>query len=269
MSHVGAVPAGDAFADAAVAEAYVHRPDYADGIYRKLVEISPGFESLLDLGCGTGKISRRLADRFASVTAVDPSEEMLRVARTQPSGDRRNIRWVPERAEEAPFEGAPFDLVVAGASIHWMDHATVFPKLLASARADHLFAAVDGDGAFDPAWRCGWDDFLARWIYELTGEAYEPDRPDSAFARRMNRYRNWLNVSGEEAFMSEPIQQRVEDFIACQHSRATFAPARLGARVNEFDRQLAGVLEPHAVAGVVTFTIQSRIVWGTIRAPSS
>lgn len=266
---VGTTLGGDSFSDARVAQAYLHRPDYADGIYRKLIDISPGSSSLLDLGCGTGKISRRLCTRFDTVTGVDPSEQMLRVAMTQQSGDRSNILWIHGRAEDAPFRGHPFDLIVAGASIHWMDHATVFPKLLAHAKDGCVFAAVDGDGAFDPPWRDRWDEFLTHWIYELNGDAYQPDQPDSAYARRMNGYRSWLNVSGEEPFLSGPISQRVEDFIMCQHSRATFAPARLGERIQEFDCQLADVVEPHAVGGVLTYTIQSRVVWGTIRAKAS
>jgi hypothetical protein len=43
---------------------------------------------------------------------------MLRVAATQETA-ARNIRWVHGLAEDAPFDGGPFDLVVAGASIQF------------------------------------------------------------------------------------------------------------------------------------------------------
>ena len=256
---------GQSFEDAEVAEAYLHRPDYADGVYRKLIEISPRHVNLLDLGCGTGKIARRLSAHFNSAIAIDPSEHMLRVAATQQPSDVRNITWVRGLAEDVAFEGGPFDLVVAAASIHWMNHAVVFPKLLSAVGTDHVFAAVDGDGALDPPWQPAWDEFLEYWIYELKGEAYEPERPDSAFAVRMNRYREWLDVSGEMTAASEPISQRVEDFIACQHSRDTFAPSKLGARLREFDQHLARILEPYAIDGMLIYAVESKLVWGSIR----
>ena len=257
---------GQSFEDAEVAQAYLHRPDYADAVYRKLLDVSPRHVNLLDLGCGTGKIARRLAAHFQSVTAIDPSSAMLRIAATQEPSSVRNITWVRGLAEDVPFDGGPFDLVVAAASIHWMNHAVVFPKLLSSVSADHVFAVVDGDGAVDPPWQPEWDEFLGRWIYELKGEVYEPTRPDSAFAQRMNGYREWLDVAGESAALSEPVCQRVEDFIACQHSRDTFAPVKLHGRLRQFDEQLARLLEPHAVDGLLRYCVESNVVWGTIRS---
>lgn len=256
---------GESFEDAEVAEAYLHRPDYALGVYRKLLEVSLGHRSLLDLGCGTGKISRRLSGQFQSVTAIDPSREMLRVASTQDAASPDRITWIQGLAEEAPFHGAPFDLIVAAASIHWMNHAVVFPKLLRHVDADHIFAAVDGDGPYNPPWQAEWDSFLAHWIYELKGEAYEPNRPDSAFQRWMNSYRSWLDVVGEIAVISEPICHRIEDFIACQHSRDTFAPGKLGSRLARFDEEMHATLAPYVEDGVLSYSVISNIVWGTIR----
>jgi len=256
---------GESFEAAEVAEAYLCRPDYAPAIYRKLVAISPNHRSLLDLGCGTGKISRRLSEYFQSVTAIDPSREMLRVAATQKAANADRITWIHGLAEEVPFHGAPFDLVVAAASIHWMNHAVVFPKLLRCVDNDHVFAVVDGDGAYDPPWQAEWDSFLKHWLYELTGEAYEPNRPDTEFQRRMNRYRRWLNVAGEIAVVSDPLGQRVEDFISCQHSRDTFAPAKLGSRLRQFDEGLRAMLVRYADEGVLSYCVQTTLVWGTIR----
>ena len=256
---------GESFEAAEVADAYLHRPDYADGIYQKLIELSPSHRSLLDLGCGTGKISRRLSGHFQSVTAIDPSREMLRVGSTQEAASAERIRWVHGAAEEVAFPGAPFDLVVAAASIHWMNHAVVFAKVRRCVSREYVFAAVDGDGPYDPPWQAEWDSFLTRWIHELTGEAYEPGRPDAAFRTRMNSYRSWLDVAGEYAAVSDPIDQRVEDFIACQHSRDTFAPAKLGSRLARFDGELRAMLLPYAHRGALRYSVRSKLVWGTIR----
>ena len=257
--------AGKSFEDVEVAEAYIHRPDYADGVYRKLIEITPNHRRLLDLGCGTGKISRRLSRYFQSITAIDPSNAMLRVALTQQATHWDRITWIRGLAEEVPFEGAPFDLVVAALSIHWMDHAVVFPKLLRCVDVDHIFAAVDGDGPYNPPWQAEWNSFLAYWVYELKGEVYEPDSPDSPYLRRMNSYRKWVDVAGEITALSEPVRQRVDDFIVCQHSRDTFTPAKLGSRTAQFDKELRAILLPYADEGVLSYSVQSNLVWGTIR----
>ncbi|HEY6600019.1 MAG TPA: class I SAM-dependent methyltransferase, partial [Pseudomonadales bacterium] len=249
-----------------VASFYVHRPEYPQRIFEQLVELSPHRHGLLDLGCGTGKIARALAGSFASVTAVDASKEMLRVAATLQREETRNIRWIHGLAEAADLEGAPFDLVVAAASIHWMDHPVLFPRLASVVHAEHVFAVVDGDGAFEPPWQSEWDEFLQRWIYALTGESYEPARTDGPFMIRMTQYKDWIHVAGETDVMSEPIVQIVDDFVACQHSRDTFAPSKLGALRGQFDVELASLLAPYATDGSIRYRVRTRLTWGSIKA---
>ena len=255
---------GHSFEDTSVAGFYAHRPEYPRQIFDKLIEISPGRSSLLDLGCGTGKIVRGLAPHFASVTGLDASREMLRVAQAQPTRSVHNITWICGLAETAELTGEPFDLVVAAASIHWMDHAVVFPRLRAAVGPEHVFAVVDGDGAFEPPWQDAWDRFLERWIFELKGEAYEPRNPNSSFATHMSRYRDWVGVAGELEVVSDPIAQSVDGFIACQHSRETFAPSKLGVRMREFDEELARILQPYEENGTLTYTVKTRLTWGSI-----
>lgn len=257
---------GESFEDREVARLYVHRPDYPKAVYDRLIELAPGRGRLLDLGCGTGKIARHLAGTFEQVTGLDASGEMLEVARTLPGGQADNISWVRGLAETAPLDGNPLDLIVAAASIHWVDHAVVFPRLRAAARENHTFVVVDGDGAHEPSWQAAWDEFLARWIYDLKGERYEPHRPDSPHAAKMNRYRDWIDQAGETAILSPPVSQAVPDFVACQHSRDTFAPYKLGPKMTAFDRELTEFLTPHAVDGRLSYSVKTTLTWGRIRA---
>jgi len=256
---------GQSFEDPAVARSYLHRPEYPRAVFETLRNLNSSRGSLLDLGCGSGKIARGLAPDFVSVTAVDASRAMLDAARALQHDGSSNITWLHGLAETAPLAGAPFDLVVAAASIHWMDHSIVFPRLASVVTGDHVFAVVDGDGAFEPPWQVPWDAFLRRWIHELTRERYEPGRTDSAHALRMTRYRRWVDVRGNVHLIGEPVTQSIASFVACQHSRATFAPGRLGDRMHAFDRELIELLAPYADGGYLRYSVRTRVTWGSIR----
>ena len=55
---------------------------------------------ILDLGCGTGTLACRLAAGGLEVTAIDPAEASLAVARTKPHADR--VRWLCGTAGDLP-----------------------------------------------------------------------------------------------------------------------------------------------------------------------
>lgn len=260
---------GQVFEDEEVARCYAYRPPYPDGVCDKLLEISPARCSSLDLGCGTGKIARPLSRSFDRVTAVDPSDAMLSVARSLVDGNSSNITWVKGLAESVPFEGHPYDLVVAAASIHWMDQAVVFPRLLQVVNENHIFAVVDGDGAFEPPWKNEWGDFVRRWILKLKEVGrYGPRDGTRSHGEWKMRYRAYLNIAGETSVLSEPQSQSVKDFVLCQHSRDTFAPSKLGSLLERFDREMVSILEPYAIGGWLTFRSRTQITWGSIRGGS-
>ena len=256
---------GQSFESEEVASYYKYRPDYHDDLFAKLHELSPRHTSALDLGCGTGKIARRICGMFGTVTAVDASNSMLNVARQLQHPTEKNIKWMQCLAEEADFSDARFDLIIAAASIHWMDHALLFPKLLGHVSEEHVIAIVQGDEAHEPPWKNPWDDFLSKWVYLLTGVRYEPNSKQSTFAKKMERHRDWLSLEGDASF-EEDFSQSVDDFILCQYSRDTFAPSRLGNKIDEFSAELGQVLSPYADnTGKLTYRVQSKVEWGKIR----
>jgi len=68
---------------------------------------------VLDLACGRGALSRRLADHGAHVTAVDVSNELITAARTREIREQRGITYhFSDSADMAMVEDSTFDEVV-------------------------------------------------------------------------------------------------------------------------------------------------------------
>ena len=66
--------------------------------------------TILDLGCGTGRFTEALARRFdADVIGIDPSKKMLAQARSKPSDAR--IRYEAGRGESIPLPDNSVDLI--------------------------------------------------------------------------------------------------------------------------------------------------------------
>jgi trans-aconitate 2-methyltransferase len=95
-----------------------------------LVHVRPGLR-VIDLGCGTGELTRRLAGALpaSDVLGLDSSPEMLRRAAEQ---ERPGLQFAQGRIEDVT--GA-WDLVFSNAAIHWVDdHATLVSRLLGLVR---------------------------------------------------------------------------------------------------------------------------------------
>lgn len=88
----------------------------------KAAGVGPG-QDVLDVGCGTGVLTREAARRAwpgASVTGLDLNPGMLAVARRK----EPKITWKEGRAEELPFPDEAFDAVVCQFSLMFFEHRT-------------------------------------------------------------------------------------------------------------------------------------------------
>lgn len=84
---------------------------------RQALRTVPSGSSVLDVGVGTGRVSRLLTDELGlRTTALDQAEGMLRNARSTAT----NIGLVGGRANELPFADNRFDAVVAMRLLKWI-----------------------------------------------------------------------------------------------------------------------------------------------------
>ncbi|MFO1012765.1 MAG: methyltransferase domain-containing protein [Caulobacteraceae bacterium] len=249
---------GAAFDDAEVAAEYIHRADYPADLYEKVVGLQPGRTRALDLGCGPGKIAIRLAEDFGAVDAIDPSAPMLEAARAL-GAHRRNIDWRLGMAETASRSG-PYDLVTAGASLHWMDHSIVFPRLFDSMSPTGLIAVISVDEAPLDAWDGLWRTFLEDWLRRV---GQTPDWPGRKVVGALHE--PWMDILGREV-ITHTVRQSAADFAAAQHARATWTRSRMGADLAAaFDEDLSKRLKPHEKDGLVSFEVTCTLLWGRPR----
>jgi len=73
---------------------------------------------VLEVGCGAGPLTAWLVDQQASVTAIDVSPEMLRLARSR-LGDRAAFQ-VADLEQPLAFADSSFDVVVASLVLHYV-----------------------------------------------------------------------------------------------------------------------------------------------------
>lgn len=111
--------------------------EMADGLLKKLINFKP--ENILDIGCGTGYLTRKLAEMFprAEALGIDIAPGMIEVANRQ---KRSNLRFSIGDGEGVKGK-EKYDLAVSNASLQWMDAEKVF-------RGVHKILKAGGQFAF-------------------------------------------------------------------------------------------------------------------------
>jgi ubiquinone/menaquinone biosynthesis C-methylase UbiE len=130
---------------------------------------------VLDLGAGTGKLTRRLVATGADVVAVEPGAPMLAQLRAA----LPEVEALVGAAESIPLPDASVDAVTAGQAYHWFDPERALPE---------LHRVLRRGGGLGLVWNW-WDvrDPLQQRIVELTSgvaaltEEAEERAPDSRF----------------------------------------------------------------------------------------
>lgn len=122
---------------AGVADAYERsRPGYPEDAVRWLVGDEP--LEVVDLGAGTGKLTRSLAALGHRVTAVEPLPEMLsRLEEVVPG-----VRALKGGAEAIPLPDASADVVACAQAFHWFDHGPALREIARVLRPGGRIALV-------------------------------------------------------------------------------------------------------------------------------
>jgi ubiquinone/menaquinone biosynthesis C-methylase UbiE len=251
-----------------------YAPGLADAFARSLGLDGRG--RLLDVGCGPGTVTLRLAPLFEAVVGLDPDAEMLvQASRSAVRLGVGNATWVRSRAEDLPAGLGAFRAVTFAASFHWMDRplvaSTVAPML------DPGGAVVQVDA---PAYRAG----------ELAAETRQgtlpfPPPPDDALDQLRRRYlgrdrragrgiRN-TSPSGEDGVFQQAgflpaetvivpdqraAEQTADDIVARVFSSSSSAPHLFGDRRQDYEADVRKTLAQESPSGRFSVRLPDNIL---------
>jgi tRNA (cmo5U34)-methyltransferase len=184
-----------------------------DRFYGAVLESVPFGENeeiqVLDLGAGTGLLSAMVAEWFprSSVTLVDLSVEMLRVARRRFAGKpgRFEFRTMDYARKPLPGVAGGYDLVVSALSIHHLTHGDkkeLFEKIYNSLSVGGHFVNADQVSGETPEE----ERRYGKWWLRRVREAGVSEEDLAAALARMSADRNatlgaqlgWLGDAGFE-----------------------------------------------------------------------
>jgi SAM-dependent methyltransferase len=141
--------------DRVAADYDAYRPGYPDAIVDTALQrggLAAGAR-VLEVGCGTGKLTELLAARGLEIDAIDPGAAMIAAARKR-VGDDANVRFHEGRFEDVALPENAYDAVFSATAFHWVEPEVGWAKVAAHLRDGGLlallvYAGISHEGSAD------------------------------------------------------------------------------------------------------------------------
>ena len=103
-------------------------------------------KTLLEVGCGDGRLTALLANKVEAITAIDPDDNNIEAARKNING----VNFVVGSGEELDFANETFDIVLFSYSLHHQDCVKALAETKRVVRQDGLILIIEPthDGEF-------------------------------------------------------------------------------------------------------------------------
>jgi len=140
-------------------------------------------ERILDLGCGDGQLTQRIAATGARVVGVDASAQMVAAARS------RGVLADEGNAEALPYPEKSFDAVFSNAALHWVrDHDAMIKQVRRVLKPGGRFVAEMGGHGNVAAIRVALIAVLARHGYGTLEDHVNYYPAVEAYRKRLSRH---------------------------------------------------------------------------------
>ena len=223
-----------------------------------------GSESVLDIGCGDGKVTALIASSLAAgtVTGIDSSASMIALAQRRfPSSLYPNLSFVQADASMLSFADQ-FELAFSNAALHWIpDQGPVLQGVRAALKSSgRIFFQMGGRGnardVIDTAnrciregrWRCYFSGFSFPYHF-FSPEEYEVLLREAGFIpKRLELIPKDMTQKGREGFAGWirttwlPYMERIPE-----QKRDLFVSDLIDAYLGEFPMDKEGLVHTRMV----------------------
>ncbi len=129
-----------------LAKQYINRPAYSELLlnnFLKIVNYSKKNNDfkVVEVGAGTGKLTRMLLELGLSVIAIEPNDAM-REEGIKFTKEFDNITWKKGSGEETSLESNVADWIIMASSFHWTDPIKALPEFARVLKDNGYFTAI-------------------------------------------------------------------------------------------------------------------------------
>lgn len=236
---------------------------------------------VVEVGCGTGKLTVALAERGLRVEAIDPGSRLLEIARRNTEGSA--VRFRVGRFEDVELPERGFGAVFSSAAFHWIDPAIGWSKAARVLRSGGVLALLTYvRSGSDAELRAGLREAWARVVPEA---ASWPSRDAAAIwqgveERRGNISEIWSWLEGHDlarpeaaelfddvdvVTIAEERQATAEEYLTRIRTTSTYLRLEAGGRTSLEDSLRAAIDD---AGGSYGFTEYATLVTARVRVSS-
>lgn len=200
--------------------------------------------AVLEVGCGTGQLTERLACSGFRLTAIDIGPSMIAAARRRLADAEVSLQVTS--FEDLDVVDASFDLVISSAAFHWIDPEVAFTKSARLLRPGGWLALMGTEEQYDDPLGAALDDL---WVmHGDTGGAWQRRPSDPEFIAATGLF-------GIPACLTDRQQTTLPaaGVVALESTRATFL-SWPPATQRRFTDDLRRLLEPRPAVHLTRHT---------------
>ena len=112
-----------------LAKFYDYRVDYNQKLIKNINKKKKKKKKFIEIGCGTGKLTKILIKHFEHLCAVEPNIEMIKVFKKNFKKNKDKITFYKVNGENINFPSKSFDLIFFGSSFNVLNRNKIFKKI--------------------------------------------------------------------------------------------------------------------------------------------
>ena len=166
---------------------------------------SPDKFKVLDLGCGTGNVTKAIKERFpmANISCIDIADNMIQMAKIKLE-DYTDIEYYTGDFSEFDFD-EKYDVIVSSLALHHIktdeDKKSFYSKIYAALKEGGVFLNSDvvlgSNEKLNQIYRKKWIDFmLLNLPEEEVRKKWLPKQIEEDFPAPLNNHLKWLGETG-------------------------------------------------------------------------